>query len=452
LLRKLSPSFIACALSAALTASAAVTAPRTAEAQGISLVRDAEIERTIRAYATPLFEAAGLDPEGIKLYIVNDSKLNAFVSGGQNMYLTTGLLMRSEHAGQLLGVIAHETGHIAGGHLARLQEEMRHAQVQTLLSMVLGAAAAVAGQPAAGQAIIAGGPHVAGRQLLQYTRTHEASADQAATSYLERTGQSARGMVEFLGILQGQELLSVGRQDPYVRTHPISTERIAYLRNHIQESPYSAAPLSHEFSEMHTRMRAKLIGFLMPPAEALARYPEQDQSVAARYARAIAYYRKPDLARALPLVDALIAEHPQAPYFYELKGQMLFENGRLKEALAPYETAVRLLPENNLLRVSLAQVQLETNDPALNEAALNHLHAAMRQERRYVPAWSLLAVAYGRTGRIGHSALALAEKALILGDETETRYQLARADKLLPEGAAARIRIQDIKRALEGRR
>jgi predicted Zn-dependent protease len=425
---------------------------QAAQAQAIRFIRDAEIERTIRTFATPLFEAAGLDPEAVEIHVVNDSKLNAFVFGGQRLFITTGLLMRTEHAGQVIGVIAHETGHIAGGHLARLEGEQRSAQMQAIISLVLGAVAVAAGQGEVGQAVIAGGTHVAGRQLLTYTRGHEAAADQAAVTYLDRTGQSATGMLEFLAILAHQELLSSGRQDPYARTHPITRDRVSFVRNHVANSKFSSAPIPPEYEVLHARMRGKLVGFLRPPTETLGRYPEKDQSLEARYTRAIAYYRKPDLKHAIPLIDALIAEQPSDPYLHELKGQMLYENGRVNEALAPYQAAVRLLPDSSLLRVGLAQVQIALNDAALNEAALANLHEAVRLDRDYPFTWSQLAVAYGRTGRIDRVALALAEKALLLGDEKETRLQVARAEKLLSPGSAGWTRAQDIKRALDAKR
>ncbi len=446
MLRKFLSSLLACAV---LTAS---TALHGAQAQGIPLIRDAEIESTIRALAVPLFEAAGLDPEAVKIHLVNDGALNAFVFGGQRLFITTGLLMRSKHAGQVIGVLAHETGHIAGGHLARLEGERRNAGMQALISFVLGAAAAVAGQGEVGQAIISGGTHVAQRQMLTYTRGHEAAADQAALTYLDRTGQSAVGMMEFLEVLGNQELLTPGRQDPYVRTHPITRDRISFVKNHVSNSELSAAPIPPEYRFVHARMRGKLQGFLRPPAETFSRYPQKDQSIEARYARAIAHYRKPDLGRAIPLIDELIAERPDDPFLHELKGQMLYENGRVREALAPHEAAVRLLPNSSLLRVGLAQTQIALNEPTLNEAALANLHEAVRIERDYATTWGLLAVAYGRGGHIDLVALALAEKAFLLGDEKEARLQVARAENLLPEGSAGWIRAQDIKRTLDAKK
>jgi predicted Zn-dependent protease len=246
--------------------------------QKISFVRDAEVEATIREYATPLFAAAGLDPAAIRVHLVNDPSLNAFVANGLNMFINTGLLVRSDHAGQVVGVIAHETGHISGGHLARLRDGLAGATTESILAMVLGAAAAVAtGRPDAGAAIIMGGTHVAERGLLRYSREMERSADQAGANLLERTQQSSRGLMEFLDILADQELIAVGRQDPYVRTHPISRERVEFIRNFLTTSRYTETPIPADFAEKHRRMKAKLLGFI-DPGRALQVYKENDAS------------------------------------------------------------------------------------------------------------------------------------------------------------------------------
>ncbi|HAD86365.1 MAG TPA: peptidase, partial [Rhodospirillaceae bacterium] len=206
------------------------------------MIRDVEIENIIRTYATPVFEAAGLNAQSIKTYLVNDDQLNAFVAGGQNLFINTGLLIRAETPGQVIGVIAHETGHIAGGHLARRHEELANATAASILSMILGGAAVLAGAPDAGAAILGGGQGMAQRAFLAYSRTHEASADQAAMTYLDRTHQSTKGLLEFMGKLRSNELLINASPDPYVLTHPLTTERIDALEAHVARSPYSSVP------------------------------------------------------------------------------------------------------------------------------------------------------------------------------------------------------------------
>lgn len=408
------------------------------------MIRDAEIENTIRTYATPLFDAAGLNAADVNIYLINDSSLNAFVAGGLNLFIHTGLLMRSQNANQVIGVIAHETGHIAGGHLARFQGRIENASLIAILTMIAGAGVAAAGGGDLGAAIITGGGAAAQSSILTYSRAQESAADQAALSFLDSTGQSAKGLSDFFRVLEGQELLNVGRQDPYMRTHPITRERVESVDNHIQSSKFTNQPEPAEYEVMHRRMVAKLVGFLTAPNQVLTRYKESDRRIEARYARAIAYYRIPDLQKALPLIDALIAEEPDNAYFHELKGQMLFENGRGGEALPFYRRAVELQPNAVPLRVDLARVMIEQNDPALNKQAIGHLQRAVQREPVHSLAWSQLAIAYGRDGQLGLSALAQAEAALARNNKREAWIQATRAQKILKPGSPGFIRSQDI--------
>jgi len=410
---------------------------RDAAAQGVNILRDAEIETIIRTYATPIFHAAGLDAGAVHVYVVQDQTLNSFVAGGQNLFMNSGTILRSETPNQLIGIIAHETGHIAGGHLARSEEALRHASIESIIALVVGAAAAAAtGNGGAGAAAILGGTSMAQRSFLQFSVTQEASADQAGLSYLDRTQQSARGLLQFFEILQQEELLSAAHQDPYMRTHPLTTQRVEYVREHVAHSPYSDRPDPPDFIEMHKRMKAKLRGFLSPPAQTLGEYPESDKSIAARYARAIAWYRIPDLKKSVPAIDALIHDEPNNSYFHELKGQMLFENGRIGEAVGPYEQAVRLNPESALLRIELSQVLLETNDDKLVPKALANLNEAVRFEDRNPDAWRFLGIAYGRSHNIGMMALCLGEQGIAEGDYKMARQQATRAIQILPAGPA----------------
>jgi len=428
-----------------LLVSSVVLAGR-AQAQDISILRDAEIENIIRTYATPIFTVAGLDPAAVHVYVVNDPTLNSFVAGGQNLFMNSGTILRSETPNQLVGIIAHETGHISGGHLARTDEALRHATIQNIIALVVGAAAAAAsGNGGAGAAAILGGTSLAQRSFLQFSITQEASADQAALSFLDRTGQSAKGLLQFFEILQQQEFLSAAHQDPYMRTHPLTSQRVAYVREHVLHSRFSDVPDPPEWIALHQRMKAKLAAFLGSPPQVLASIKPNDNSVAARYGRAIAYYRIPDLKHAVPLIDGLIRDYPSDPYFRELKGQMLFENGRVAEAVPPYEEAVRLSPKSALLRIELAQVQLETNDPTYVPKALAHLNEAVRFEDRNPDAWRFLAIAYGRSNNMGMMALSLAEEGIADGDYGQARQQAARAVKQLPPGPAKQraLDIQD---------
>jgi predicted Zn-dependent protease len=412
----------------------------------INLVRDAEVENIIRAYAAPVFRAGGFDPRQIKIFLVNDRSLNAFVAGGLNMFINTGLLMRVDDPGQIIGVMAHELGHIVGGHLARMDERMREARKQALVTMVLGALAGVAAKRSdAAAAIITGSNQAILGSFLKYSQTQESSADAAGLKFMDQAGISSKGLADFMRVLANQELLTVGRQDPYMRTHPVTQSRVEFVEAHLANSPYKDAKLPPEFYEMLRRMKAKLAGFIEPINAVLQKYPESDVSIDGRYARAIAYYRKPDLPRALQLIDGLLAERPNDPYFNELKGQMLFENGHAGEAIEPYQRAVRLVPDSGLLRTGLAQVQIESQDPALVKSAIANLDESWRLDDENLLTLKLLATAYGRDGQHGMASLQLAELAVIQGRNGDAKIYADRAMSGLKAGSPAWQRASDIK-------
>lgn len=432
-------------LIAALLVSLFPAQDKPVRAQGIQLIRDAEIEHIVRAYATPLFQAAGLTPGAIDVYLVQDKTLNAFVSGGQNIFIHTGLIMASEDPLQLIGVLAHETGHIAGGHVAGRIGGLKNAQNQVFVSYALGLAAAMAtGQPGLAAAVIAGGQDVALKGLLTYSRGQEQAADQAGVRYLEATRQSPRGILEFMETLGGQEIFLTTSQDPYLRAHPLTRDRILFLEEQVRKSPYSDTPADPALVALHKRMLAKLTGFLDPIHKVYRTFPLDDPSLEARYAQAIAEYRRPDLTAALGLIDSLLADHPDDPYFHELRGQMLFENGKIRPAVEAYQRAVDLLPGASQLTLGLARAQVEANDPSLDDAALSHLRATLDQDPQNAGAWRLAAIVHGRRGDTGMTALALAEAALARRSAREALGHARRAQNLLPAGSPAWLRAQDV--------
>lgn len=413
----------------------------------ISLIRDAEIENAIRAYANPLFEAAGLEHDAVSVHIVNDPSLNAFVAGGQRLFLFTGLLMRATSAGQVQGVIAHETGHIAGGHLARLREQIENATIENIIEMLL-TAAALAGS-AAGNAQTGGGGMggppvgVAQRSMLSYTRSQEQSADQAAVTLMDRIGQSSQGLLDFTSMLMQQELVAGMRPDPYLRTHPLTQERVNFLRQHVEISRFTKVPVSPRFEAMHERVVAKLYGFI-DPAQALRKYPPTDNSLAGRYARSIAYYRSGNLAEGIGLIDGLIRQMPNDPYFHELRGQMLFENQRVAESIPSYERAVALLPRSGLLKTALAQALLQ--NPDRNQLLrAQKLLETVEQSERDGSYWRQMSMIYDQTGDIGMRSLALAEMAFARGDRVDALRHATAAERALKFGTPAYQRAQDIK-------
>jgi len=462
-------------LAVALLTAAALTAAVPAHAQrgGLPLIRDAEIERTLRAYSDSIFEAAGLQPRSIKLHIVNDDSLNAFVTPGRHMFLHTGLLQTAETPLQVMGVMAHEAGHIAGGDIAGRRMAQEDVGISAIASAVLGVGAAVlTGQSDVGAAITQLGQGAAISNLLAYTRAQEGTADQAAVNYLNEAGYSPRGLLEFMKLLEGQTALLAGNQDrgllefmkllegqtallagnqdPFLQTHPLTRDRIQFLQEAAESSPHQGEAAPEDLQRAHARMQVKLEAFLGPPDGTLRKYAGKD-TVPARYARAVAHYRDPDLDKALELVNGLIADHPDDPYFHELKGQMLFEHGRIERALDPYRRAAELVPDSALIRLGLAEVQLQLKDDELTRPALENVEQVLDAEPRNAFAWRLAAIAHGRLDNKGMSAVALAESALAKGDARTARQQAKRAQERLEEHSRPWLRARDIVNEAERR-
>jgi predicted Zn-dependent protease len=438
-------------LVAAVAAALVQPLPAAAQGAGISLIRDAEIEATIRAYAEPVFKAAGLDAAAIKVHLINDNRINAFVTPGMNMFINTGLLIRSDTPNQVIGVMAHETGHIAGGHLVRIQEELRNATIESILAMIAGIGAGVAtGNAGVGAGAMMLGQGIAQRNVLKYSRTQEASADQAGMGFLDDTHQSARGMLEFFEKLESQMLLNTGSQDPYLQTHPLTRDRIDSVQQHVDHAAYSDAKDSPALVEMHARMLAKLKGYLWPLDQVMLAYPKTDTSQPARYARAIAFFRVSRMKESLILMDSLLQESPDDPFYLEQKGQILFQNGRLAEAVPLYSRAVEIRPREALLRQELGQVELETEDQRYVKPAITNLEFAASMQSNDPEVWRLLAIAYGRDNQLAMSALAQAQEAMAAGDRKEARLQARRALKGLPSGSRGWLQANDIISAAGG--
>jgi len=441
-------------------AAASVRVPDPARAQegqggrkeSVAVIRDAETETLLRTYADPLFRAGGLDPGLVRIILINDPAINSFVSTGNRMFINTGLIEQADSAVELIGVMAHETGHVIGGHLSKLPDAMRQALYESIAAMLLGLAAGIAGRgygsgdAAAG--IMLGGTQMAQRQVLSFSRAIEASADQSAMRVLDRLCWSAAGLLDLFHKLEGQEALVAEMQDPYVRTHPLTAERIAYVQNHVETSPCSQHALPAGWDTSFQMVKAKLIGFLQFPADVARQYPASDRSAAARYARAIMLYRQGHTDSALELMNGLLAEQPGNPWLLELKGQILFEGGRGQEALAPYWMAARLAPDQALIAQELAHAEIETDDPRLLRPAIARLQSALAREREDAFSWHELGVAWGRLGNMGEADLALAEAAMLKGDIKGARELARRAQAELPPGPA-RLRALDIGNAVK---
>lgn len=428
---------------AGLAALAIGLLPQAAAA--LSLIRDAEIERTLQRMSSPVLQAAGLSPDGVDIYIVNDRDLNAFVAGGSNIFLFTGLLTILETPEELIGVIAHEAGHIAGGHQARRSVTLRNARGPALLGMLASIAAAAAGGPQAGAALAVGSQSALQRSLLAYNRGEEAAADQAAIDYLLRSGVDPEGMLKVLERFRGQEVLSLGNVDPYVLTHPLSTERMQLIQRRVEDVAAGRSfPEDPNLAYWHGRMRAKLRGFLARPQsvlDSLAGKPETEETL---YAKAVALYRLPALDEALAAVDRLIAMRPDDPFYIELKGQILFESGRPAEAVPLYREAARLAPGEPLLLAGLGRALLALDRPETNAEALEVLQEARAKDLTDATALRSLATAYSRAGQDGMAALATAERYALTGQTKDAVLIARRAAATLPEGSPGWLRAQDI--------
>lgn len=322
---------------------------------GLSILRDAEIEQIIRDLTEPLFIAAGLNKDEVATYLVNDNTLNAFVMGGQNIFIHSELLLRAENSNQVIGVVAHETGHIAGGHLSRFSEGISEMATYSLLGVLLGVAAMAAGSADAGMAIMMGGQQIGYRSFLRFSRTQETDADHRAMDLLTKTGQTGEGLIGFFEILGDQELVPEKYQDPYAGRHPMNSVRINSLRDDVQDSPFYGTPTDPELEAKFQRLQAKLYGYLKPVHATMVMYPIEDQSVNARYARTFAYQKNNKIDEALEEIEGLIEIDPFNPFFHETLGQILYENGNVVASLEPYRKAVQQLPKSALLRMSFAQ-------------------------------------------------------------------------------------------------
>ena len=413
-------------------------------AQAQSLIRDTEIEEILHEQSDPIFQAAGLQPSDVEILIVNDKELNAFATQGQIIGLHTGLILESETPSQLKGVIAHEAGHLSGGHTVRGGEMMRAGLRPFILSMGLGLLAALAGEGTAAAGLMASSAQFGALGAMGYSRVQESAADQAAATALEKTGQSGKGLVEFFDNYRYQEVFSEARRFAYFRSHPLSSDRISRLRGRVEKSEHYDKADSPEHVAQHALMKAKLEAFLNPPQQTFVKYKENDPSFTARYARAIAYYRATEADRALKGIDALLAEQPENPYLWELKGQVLFENGRVKEAEAPHRKSVELKPTAALLRVNLAQTILAIDNLKRADDAIVELDRALVLENDNPFAWRLLSQAYDAKGDAGRARLAAAEAHFALRDEEQARIFAMRAREKLEPGTPQYRRATDI--------
>lgn len=409
-----------------------------------SLLRDTEIEETMIDYTKPILLAAGLSPSSVDLYLVNDPSLNAFVTRGQNIFLHSGIILQSDTPNQLKGVIAHEAGHIAGGHIVRSDYGNRSAYGAMLIAAGIGIAAILAGEAEAGAMVLGGSQQFGQLEALAYSRTNESAADQYAAQYMEATKQSGQGLIDFFDRFRAQEVLSNARRYPYFRGHPLSSDRIDALREVVDESEYTDVKDTEEEQYRLEMAKAKLRGFLEGPQVVFSKYPPTDQSQPARYARSVAHFKAADLKNALKEIDSLILENNKNPYFFELKAQILYESGQGQASLKPARKALELKPNAPLLKLALAQSLLEESDDSSTFEAIKLLKSALNTERENSYAWYTLSRAYGEVGMKAEAKYATAEQAYAIGDLARASSFAKRAQTDLERGNPLWRRASDI--------
>jgi predicted Zn-dependent protease len=431
-------------------------APGKAAAQGLPLIRDTEIENLLNDYARPIFKAAGLGTGRIAMRIINNDQFNAFVLDGRNVFIHTGALMQAQTPNEVIGVIAHESGHITGGHMAALRARIAQDQTRALLMQLLGIGMMVAGGVAGGEAgreigsggggVLLGGNETIMRGLLAERRSQESAADQAGLKRLEETHQSGKGMLETFERFAAQEYLSDAQKDAYVRTHPVAAERLSRLREIVAKSPYVNTKDSPELQLRHDLMRAKLSGYMERPQIVLNRYPTTDNSLPARYGRALAHFHQGERGVELGLaeMDALIREQPSNPYFLEVKADMLAKSGRVREAIGPLRAALKLLPSAALMRVDLAAALENEHNPAMTTEAVDLLKKSMVDDPENSRAYMLLANAYAEQNKEPEALAMTAQARFLDGNIKDAQNFAKRAQIKLKPGSPEWLKNDDV--------
>jgi len=420
---------------------AALVQPAAAQ----SVLRDAETEALLRDLSRPLIEAAGLEPNNVQVVLLHEREINAFVIGGQVVYLHSGLITSADNANEVQGVIAHELGHITGGHIIRLEQGARQATGIMILSMLLGGLAMAAGAGEAGMGVLAAGQQAAMGRFLAFSRVQENSADQAGAAYLSRAGISGRGSLAFFERLQDLEFrMNIPQDNGYARTHPLTGERISVLQHMYESDPAWQRPTDPALEERFQRVRAKLSGYVDDPRQVMTRYPETDRSMPARYARAYAWHRTAHPDRALEETESLLRDRPRDPYFLELKGQILLESGRPREALQSLREAVALAPDQPLISALFGHALIATEDPDHFEEAKRVLRIAVQRDNDNPFAWYQLGIVYDREGDQARAALATAERYNLTGQPQLALVNAEQALMGIPVGSPDWLRAQDI--------
>lgn len=427
-------------------------AGQVALAQGPKIIRDEEIERTLENWMNQLLKAQNMDENSVNIILVESPDLNAFVTGGANIFIYTGLIEKTDNPGEVIGVLAHELGHISGGHLIRGQQALQNASYESILGTILGIGVALAtGESGAAAAISTGAQSMAQRRFLAHSRVEEASADQSALTTLERSSIDPAGFYDFMEKLESEELLPSDQQSEYVRSHPLTRNRLEAIQAGLDRSNHHGSGYPETWVEEHARMKAKLVGYINP-GHIDWQYDPRNQSISADYARAIAAYRENKIEESLTRINALIDREPNNPYFYELKGQSLVEYGRLSEGIVSYKNAHKIMDKKSpLIEASLGHALLEhsqshdvTDRTLYLKQAVTHLGTSLALEPNSPTTHHWIAITYGKMGQESMAKLHLAEEAL-LRRRYKTALDYAEAlSNQFPQKSREWIRLQDI--------
>ncbi len=436
-----------------LVAISLLAASTPLHAQGIPLIRDSEIENLLSDYAKPIFKAGGLGGSRIQMRIVSKDDFNAFVVDGRSVFINTGALQLADTPNQVIGVIAHETGHITGGHLAALRARIAKDQTRALLMNILGIGLLVAGGAGgnkevggAGQGVLAGGGELIQRSLLAERRSQESAADQAGLKMLEVTRQSGKGMLETFERFAQQEYISDAQKDAFVRSHPVATDRLARLRKLVEDSPFYASKDDAALQLRHDLMRAKLAGYLERPAAVFNRFPATNTTLPARYARALARFFQGGtgaLEAAVADLDSLIKDRPDYAYFWEVKGDLLMRAGRKAAAIPPLRQALKLAPDANLIRVQLADALQSSGDPTSVNESVAMLRKSLIDDQN-PRAFRLLSTALYNQGKGPEADAAQAQASFQEGNLQQAQIFAKRAQVRLAPGTPEWIKTDDI--------
>ena len=413
-------------------------------------IRDTEIENTLYSWTKPILKVAGLEKNNLKIHIVADKRINAFVTNGQNMFLNTGLIIKAGSASGLIGVIAHEIGHIKAGHIIKMKQAAKKLQNNQLITSLLGMGLLIAtnsndnfndDRMEIAKTALSIGPSIANRSFFSFSRSNEYVADTLAIDFLKGVKRDPKSLSIILEKLYGQELLLIERQDPFLRTHPLSKARMDLIR---QKTSLADNYNESNFDKVsYSRIKAKLEGFLENPGRTLLN--NTDNSISSRYARAIAYFRVPLYKKSIEEINSLLKDYPNDPFFIELKAQILSENGKIKEAIKYYKEALKILPKSTLIMLPLCNLLLEDNKNLKDiKEANNYLNFIVKKEPENIYAWHLKGISHNRLGEPINANLSAAEEFLRRGDFKNAKFFADKVISATKKFSSENLRASDI--------